>query len=129
MRGRFLLFLSVFIGVHLWLFASAREEVPPRIVFFGDSITDGNTYPLLIRQALQEAGKHAPICTNAGVASDTAKDVRKRLRRDAYLGWATQITLSIGVNDALRKVTPEDYEADVTAILDTFRARKSPSSC
>lgn len=97
-----------------------------RIVFIGDSITDGHTYPLLVRQALAEAGKPVSVCINAGVASDTAALVRKRLDRDVLAHKPTLVTLSIGVNDALRKVTPEDYEADVNAILDRLKAEKIP---
>lgn len=33
-----------------------------RIVFVGDSITDGHTYPQLVRQALAEAGRPVPVC-------------------------------------------------------------------
>ncbi len=97
-----------------------------RIVFIGDSITDGNTYPMLVRQALAEAGKPVPVCINAGVANDTAALVRKRLERDILVHKPTLVTLSIGVNDALRKVKVEEYEADVAAVLDRLKAEKIP---
>jgi lysophospholipase L1-like esterase len=115
--------LSTLIIAVLWPLAAPAAE---RIVFIGDSITDGNTYPLLIHQALTETGKPVPVCINSGVASDTAALVRKRLERDVLVHKPTLVTLSIGVNDGLRKVKPEDYEADVTAILDRFKAEKVP---
>jgi lysophospholipase L1-like esterase len=105
---------------------TARAETPRRIIFVGDSITDGHTYPLLIRQALAEAGQPVPVCINAGVASDTARDMRKRLQRDVLVHHPTLVTLSAGINDALRNVLPADYEADVTAIADTLGAKKIP---
>ena len=61
---------------------AAKPASNQRIVFIGDSITDGFTYPLLIRQAIAEAGRPVPTCIDAGVASDTARLMRKRVERD-----------------------------------------------
>lgn len=55
----------------------AADTPPQRIVFIGDSITDGHTYPLLVRQALAEAHKPVPVCINAGISGDTAAGMRK----------------------------------------------------
>lgn len=125
---RWCLLLCASIAALLFLgpISPAEDKRPERTVFVGDSITDGNTYPLLIHQALAEAEKPVPICIDAGVASDTAALVRKRLDRDVLVHKPTLVTLSIGVNDALRKVKPEDYEADVTAILDRLKTEKIP---
>ena len=60
----------------LVLLLGAVQEQPARIVFLGDSITDGHTLPLLLRQAL---GAGAPACINAGVAGDTAAGMRAQL--------------------------------------------------
>jgi lysophospholipase L1-like esterase len=100
------------------------DKMPRRIVFLGDSITDGNTYPLLIRQALAEAGRPVPVCINAGVAGDTAAGMRKRLERDVFPHRPTLVTLSAGINDVLHKVKPEDYEKDVRAIAEQLHDRK-----
>jgi lysophospholipase L1-like esterase len=97
-----------------------------RIVFIGDSITDGHTCPLLVRQALADAKKPVPTCINAGVASDTAALVRKRLERDVLVHKPTLATLSIGPNDAFRQVKVEDYQADVTAIIERLQKDKIP---
>jgi lysophospholipase L1-like esterase len=109
-----------------WFGLSLHGEEPRSqcIVFIGDSITDGGTCPLLFRQALADAGKPVPVCVNAGVASDTAKDVLKRLDRDVLVHKPTLVTLSIGINDVLRKVKPADYEADVAAFADRMKAAK-----
>jgi len=115
-------FLAVLIAVVL----SQRTRAGERILFIGDSITDGHTCPLLVRQALADAGKPVPKCINAGVASDTAALVRKRLERDVLVHKPTLATLSIGVNDALRQVRPEDYQADVTAIIEHLKKDNVP---
>jgi lysophospholipase L1-like esterase len=101
----------------LLLFLVPREE---RIVFLGDSITDGHTLPLLVRQA---AGA---VCINAGVAGDTAAGMRKRLERDVLPRRPGRVALSVGINDVLRNVSAADYEADVAAISDRLRRDRIP---
>lgn len=65
------------------LMARAAESAPPkRIVALGDSITDGHTYPMLIVQALREAGRPVPIIVNAGAGGDTAEKMLNRLDDD-----------------------------------------------
>ena len=99
------------------------QETPGRVVFLGDSITDGHTAPLLVRQAL---GERSPACINAGVAGDTAAGMRGRLDRDVLPRRPTLVALSVGINDVLRKVTASDYEADVRAISERLRLQGIP---
>lgn len=107
--------------------AHAAETKSLRIVFLGDSITDGNTYPALVRQALAEAGKPVPVCINAaGIGGDTAKGMRKRLERDVLIHHPNLVTLSAGINDVLHRVKPADYEADVAAIAERLHREKIP---
>jgi lysophospholipase L1-like esterase len=117
------LFLPVVIAA---VVSPSRAPAGERLVFIGDSITDGHTCPLLVRQALVDAGKPVPTCINAGVASDTAALVRKRLERDVLARKPTLATLSIGPNDAFRQVKPEDYQTDVTAIIERLKRDKIP---
>ncbi len=105
--------------------ATAEEGVPrmsPRIVFMGDSITDGFSYPLLALQALRTAGRPVPVGINAGIGGDTAAGMRARLDRDVLVFKPQQVTLSVGVNDAARSVPLAAYQADVEAILDRLQA-------
>ena len=105
------------IALALMLLMSPRVE---RIVFLGDSITDGHTLPLLVRQA---AGA---TCINAGVAGDTAAGMRKRLERDVLPRRPDRVALSVGINDVLRNVSPADYEADVVAISERLKRERIP---
>jgi acyl-CoA thioesterase-1 len=98
------------------LLGAAQGVGAVRIVFLGDSITDGNTYPLLVQQAMREAGKDVPIIINAGVASDVAAGMRKRLEGTVLARRPEVVTLSVGINDVLRKVPVEAFEADVEAM-------------
>ena len=109
---------------------SAPADVPlsakDRVVFLGDSITDGDTYPLLIVQALAEANRPVPVLLNAGVGGDTAAGMLKRLDRDVFARHPTLVTLSAGINDVLHKVPDADYERDVSAVARRMKAEKVP---
>lgn len=104
------------IALLLLLLGPAEE----RIVFLGDSLTDGHTLPLLVRQAV------GATCINAGVAGDTAAGMRKRLERDVLSRRPDRVALSVGINDVLRNVSPADYEAEVAAIVDRLRRERIP---
>jgi lysophospholipase L1-like esterase len=107
--------------------AGAGEKAPPRrLVFVGDSITDGHTLPLLVRQALVAAGKPAPAVINAGVAGDTAAGMRRRLGRDVLARRPTLVLFSAGINDVLHGLKAEAYEADVAASAEALHDKKIP---
>ena len=103
-----------------------ETTVPDRIVFLGDSITDGFTYPLLVRQALAEAGRPVPTVINAGIGGDTAEGMAGRLERDVLVHRPDLVTLSVGINDVLRGVPLETYTTRVRAILERLRDEGVP---
>ena len=74
MRCSNYLWLCLLVAFGLRANAEVTTKPAECIVFLGDSITDGNTYPLLIHQALTEAGKPVPLCINAGIGGNTAAD-------------------------------------------------------
>lgn len=93
-----------------------------RIVCLGDSITDGCTYPQIVMQALREAGRPAPPFICAGVASDTAPQMAARLEKTVLAFRPTLVTFSAGTNDALRGVTPAQYEQALREISAKVKA-------
>jgi lysophospholipase L1-like esterase len=95
-------------------------------VFAGDSSTDGNTYLLLIRQALAGARRAVPGCINAGVSTDSMRGIRQRLERDVFVHRPTLVVVSAGTHDAIHKVPAADYEADVRAIAARLRRKCIP---
>jgi len=104
---------------------AARKESPmtprartgPRlIVSLGDSITDGHTYPLLVQQALREAGKPVPIWIGAGVGGDVASGMLRRLDDDVLSFKPDLVFLMTGINDMGGGVPLADFERDVAAI-------------
>lgn len=106
--------------------AAAPTAARQRVVCLGDSITDGNTYPQIIMQALREAGKPVPVCICAGVASDTAAQMLARLERDVLVFKPNLVTFSAGTNDSLRGVAPEAYEQSLRAIAEKLKALGIP---
>ena len=120
-----LLFLpSVFFIIVSTALASGVPA--PRIVFLGDSITDGHTYPQLVQQALQQAGKPVPVVINAGSGGDLAQGMSARLERDVLAHKPTLVTLHVGANDALRGITLGEYSRAVTSIADRLKAEQIP---
>jgi lysophospholipase L1-like esterase len=97
---------------------------PLCIVFLGDSITDYNVYTALVPQALGDAGRPVPVCLNAGINGDSAAQMFARLDRDVFPHRPDLVTLSAGINDVFRQVSPADYEATVSLIAERIRSRK-----
>ena len=97
-----------------------------RTVFLGDSITDGNTYPSLVPDALQQAGRRRMTAINAGIGGDTAAQMAARLERDVLVHQPTLVTFSAGGNDVARGVSPEQYAQDVHGIIERIHGRGIP---
>ncbi len=108
--------------------ATAQKGTPmtewsgKRVVCLGDSITDGNTYPQVLVQALTEAGRSAPVCICSGIASDTAPQMQARLEKTVLAFKPDLVTFSAGTNDAFRGVTPEAYEQSLRQIATRVKA-------
>lgn len=110
---------------------SARQDKMPyqvyqRTVFLGDSITDGNTYPMLVPDALRQAGLRRMVAINAGIGGDTAAQMAARLERDVLAHQPTLITLHAGANDVATHVSPAQYEQDVRGIIERIQQQHIP---
>src|SRR5437588_3238182 len=123
---------ALFVSVAAATGGPAHElgKIPPRVyrrtVFLGDSITDGNTYPALVRDALAGARLPEMVAINAGIGGDIASGMRSRLERDVLAFHPTLVTLSAGANDTLHGVSADDYERDVRAIAERLRREHVP---
>lgn len=114
--------LSVVLVVSLWTTRVAAAQTQQRVVFLGDSITDGNTYPLLVEQALREAGSPMLACFNAGIGGDTSGGMLKRLDRDVFRHKPTLVTISAGINDSFASVAVGDFERNIASIVGAVQA-------
>lgn len=97
---------------------------PQRMVLLGDSITDGHSYPLMVRQALDDAGKIPPRIFNAGVGGDTASGMSTRQQRDGLVWKPDCVFLNAGSIDAQLGVTLEEYSRAISEIVDWLRHEK-----
>jgi acyl-CoA thioesterase I len=108
---------------------SVAEE-KGRIVFFGDSLTDGYTlpreqaYPALIQEKLNS--ESLPYITkNAGVSGNTSADGLGRIAQELVNPVAVFV-LALGVNDAKNDAAANQTEYNLQQILDRVKAA-SPS--
>lgn len=119
--------------------ADAPPEIPVMgperpILALGDSLLAGygvgadNSYPHRLELALRARGINARI-TNAGVSGDTTADGLARL--DFTLKSMAQkpdlVLISLGGNDLLRGLPPEQAEANLGQILSKLQAQHIPA--
>jgi lysophospholipase L1-like esterase len=121
--------------------AIAVEPLPglpesPRILFQGDSITDGNrgrgadlnhvhghgfVYLLAARIGAGAPGQNATFL-NRGVSGHTVLDLAKRWPKDTLELKPDVLSVLIGVNDSSKGVTPEVFERTYDELLTAARA-------
>ncbi len=120
--------------------AAARPDAPPdvpvmgperRILAFGDSLfagpglNPGESYPAKLEAALRARGINARI-VNAGVSGDTTAGALQRLAftLDSQAPPPELVVISLGGNDMLRGLPPEETRKNLSGILDELRRRK-----
>ncbi len=105
-----------------------------RVVFLGDSITQGGGgpkgYVTLIKKALAE--KHPDLgieVLNAGISGNKVPDLQRRLQHDVLDKKPTVVVIYIGINDVWHgerdpaRGTPKDkYEAGLKEIIEKVKA-------
>jgi len=121
--------------------AIAVEPLPglpesPRILFQGDSITDGNrgrgadlnhvhghgfVYLLAAQIGAGAPGQNATFL-NRGVSGHTVLDLAKRWPKDTLELKPDVLSVLIGVNDSSKGVTPEVFERTYDELLTAARA-------
>ncbi|HKX79282.1 MAG TPA: arylesterase [Novosphingobium sp.] len=122
--------------------AASTEQGPPelpvmgpevRVLAIGDSLLtgygldDGKSYPAMLERALRARGVNARIA-NAGVSGDTSAAGMQRL--DFTLNSQQRppdlVVISLGGNDMLRGIAPDQTRANLEAMLETLRGKKIP---
>jgi lysophospholipase L1-like esterase len=102
--------------------AQKQASLPTRIVCFGDSMTDGDTYPQLIMQAFHEAGGPVPALICSGVGGETMKQMDTRFDKTVAVFKPEMVTVLEGTNDAFSNTSPEDYEKSLRSIVAKVKA-------
>lgn len=110
----------------------------PKLLFQGDSITDGNRgrgadlnhvhghgYVYLLAAKLGAASpEQQATFLNRGVSGNTILDLSRRWSKDTLDLKPDVLTILIGVNDSAKGVTPEAFEQAYEALLTTARAER-----
>ncbi len=114
-------------------FAQAAEPTPlkqgDRIVFFGDSITQGgagpNGYISFFRQTIDK--KYADLkieCIGAGISGNKVPNLQARVDKDVIAKQPTIVFIYIGINDVwhgekdpARGTTPENFTAGLKEVI------------
>jgi acyl-CoA thioesterase-1 len=135
MRFKLLIRILVFLGLVVspslgWADQNTVSPQPLTVVGFGDSLMSGyelpmpDAFPAQLEKALKDKGHNVSI-TNAGVAGDTTTDAVSRLDWSIPDGTGLVI-LEFGANDALRGLSPEITEKNLTEMLGRLQQRKIP---
>lgn len=128
---RFTVFsLSVLVcltGTTLFAADKPALQAGDRVVFLGDSITQGGAgpkgYVTMVRQALDARQTDAKIeVIGAGISGNRVPDLEKRLERDVLSKKPTLVVIYIGINDVWhsqngRGTSKEDYEQGLKRII------------
>ncbi len=102
----------------VWLPLKEKDVV----VCLGDSITDGNTYPQIIMQAMKEAGKPATPFVDSGIGGNNIVQMAARFDRDIAVLKPTVVTFNAGTNDAFSFESPEIFEKKLREIVAKTKA-------
>ncbi len=123
------LVMAVLAGALLCGTAIADERPLPdilkgarRILFYGDSLTDGSSYPDYVINTLN---REFPVAgfeiINAGICGNTAADLVRRLQTDVMALHPDLVIISVGQNDLSQKRKIEDFRADISSLVETLQ--------
>jgi lysophospholipase L1-like esterase len=93
-----------------------------RILFYGDSLTDGSSYPDYVVNTLNQRYPDAHFeIFNAAGTGDTAAILRARLAADVLVHKPGLVTICIGTNDSHNNRKTEEYRADLEALVTALK--------
>ena len=112
---------------------AVKLKADDRIVFLGDSITQGGTgpngYVTMIRQALDK--KHADLkieVIGAGISGNKVPDLQRRVDKDVIAKKPTIVFIYIGINDVwhgekdpARGTLPDAFESGLKEVIGKCR--------
>lgn len=103
-----------------------QSSKPPRVVFLGDSLTEGygvakeKAYPALIEKKIKAAGLTWQVI-NAGVSGSTTASAKTRM--DWQLKSKPEvIVIALGANDGLRGFDPKDTRQNLDDVITKAKA-------
>ena len=131
---RFLCLPVILLGITNMSFAADPLKKGERIVFFGDSITQGGVgpkgYVTVIKNTLAQKHKDLGIeVIGAGISGNKVPNLQSRLEKDVLAKKPTLVVIYIGINDVwhgetdpAKGTTTEKFEAGLTEIVGKIKA-------
>ena len=116
------------LGILLSFMFAAQGFSKTKIVFLGDSITEGygvdhdKAFPALIEKELKTTSTKEIVVVNAGISGSTTASALKRLQWQLK-GHPDILFICLGANDGLRGLKLEDSKKNLAATIDL--AKKS----
>jgi len=111
---------------------TAPAKLPPvlqgvkSILFYGDSLTDGSSYPDYVVNTLNRLFPEAGFTIqNAANCGDTADRLRQRLQADVLARKPDLVIVCIGTNDCHGKRKVADFRADLDAVIQGILATRA----
>lgn len=119
--------LLLFLPIVLMITVTFAQEPKKRMVFLGDSLTEGygvaqsKAYPALLQNKFDEEKKNW-IVVNAGVSGSTTASALPRLQ------WQLKnktdiVIIALGANDGLRGLKIEDSEKNLAKAIDFAKSK------
>jgi len=131
---RFVCLPVILLGITNMAFAADPLKKGERIVFFGDSITQGGVgpkgYVTVVKNTLAEKHKDLGIeVIGAGISGNKVPNLQSRLEKDVLAKKPTLVVIYIGINDVwhgetdpAKGTTTEKFEAGLTEIVGKIKA-------
>lgn len=92
------------------------------LLFYGDSLTDGSSYPDYVVNTLNATfpGRDFTL-QNSAVCGNNANNLLQRFESDVLSKKPDVVFVCVGTNDCFQKRKPEDYRRDLEALVAALR--------
>jgi len=113
--------------IALVLAAAGPSYAGPKVVFLGDSLTEGyevapeKAFPALVGERLRARGWPEIEVVNAGISGSTSASAVSRLRWQLR-GKPDLIVLALGANDGLRGIDTQTTKKNLADAIDVARS-------
>lgn len=99
-----------------------------RLLFYGDSLTDGSSYPDYVVHSLNAAFPDAGFTLeNSAKAGDTARDLLRRFEVDVAAKEPDLVSICIGGNDAAHLLPVDEFKTNLlTLVRQTLDLKAQP---
>jgi lysophospholipase L1-like esterase len=93
------------------------------LLFYGDSLTDGSSYPDFVVHSLNAAFPGAGFAVeNSAKCGDNTRDLLRRFDADVAGKKPDVLSICIGANDAVQKLPVDEYKTNLLTLVQKAKA-------